>query len=127
MKYIFGEILKKKDIKNIHKSLNDINAKKMKDNESSNINSERNLELLKDISVVKKLDFKISNILGQNMDVSGEINTKEINEYIKRNKNNFKKSVEYRSPFLFSKRKKIMRNIQIVLLKTKTGDSLRQA
>ena len=103
VKYIFGEILKKKDIKNIHKSLNDINAKKMKDNESSNINSERNLELLKDISVVKKLDFKISNILGQNMDVSGEINTKEINEYIKRNKNNFKKSVEYRSPFLFSK------------------------
>ena len=87
VKNIFGEILEKKDIKNICNSLNNTIINKNK--KDTNI-KEQDLELLKDISPI-------------NINKIDKIKTspKKINEYIKKNKYHFRRSVEYNSPILF--------------------------
>ena len=117
-KNIYGEILKKKEIKNILNSLNEIDAKKNKD-ENNNKNIDIELDTLKDISSVKNLEFKSSNILQQNLDISGEVPIEGINEYMKKTKTNFKKSVEYCTPFTASNKRFsfIGKNDKISLLK----------
>ena len=118
IKNIYGEILKKKEIKNILNSLNEIDCKKNKvENNNKNINNE--LNILKDISSVKNLEFKSNNILEQNLDISGEVPTEGINEYMKKTKTNFKKSVEYCTPFTASNKRFsfIGKNDKISLLK----------
>jgi len=118
IKNIYGEILKKKNIKNIFNSLNEIDSKKNKA-ENNNKNIDMELETLKDISSIKNLEFKPNNILEQNLDISGEVPIEGINEYMKKVKTNFKKSVEYSTPFTASNKRFsfIGKNDKISLLK----------
>ena len=118
IKNIYGEILKKKEIKNILNSLNEIDTKKNK-GENNNKNIDTELDILKDISSVKNLEFKSNNILEQNLDISGEVPPEGINEYMKKSKTNFKKSVEYCTPFTASNKRFsfIGKNDKISLLK----------
>ena len=118
IKNIYGEILKKKEIKNILNSLNEIDTKKNK-GENNNKNIDTELDILKDISSVKNLEFKSNKILEQNLDISGEVPPEGINEYMKKSKTNFKKSVEYCTPFTASNKRFsfIGKNDKISLLK----------
>ena len=118
IKNIYGEILKKKEIKNILNSLNEIDGKKIK-GENTNKNIDIELDILKDISSIKNIEFKSNNILDQNLDISGEAPIEGINEYMKKTKTNFKKSVDYCTPFQ-AKNKRfsfIGKNEKISLLK----------
>ena len=123
IKNLYGEILQKKDIKNIFNKLNDINTNTHKNKKNENKQNEiKNLELLKDITSVIKMEFKISNNKIENkLEKSEEITPDKIKEYIQKNKKSFRRSVEYNSPVLFSNKNlasSIGKNDKISLVKT---------
>ena len=99
VKNIYGEILEKKDIKNICNSLNNTTINKNK--KDININKEQDLELLKDISPINIKNNDKNDKNGNNLNKDKEISPKKISEYIKKNKYHFRRSVEYNSPILF--------------------------
>ena len=113
IKNIYSQILYRKNIKSICKSLNELDNIK-----NDNKTEAKDLELIKNISSIEKLNFKINknNILDQNtnMNISQEISNDEINDYNQNKNNGMKKSVEYNSPYKFNK---LSRNEKIALIK----------
>ena len=99
VKNIYGDILEKKDIKNICNSLNNTTINKKK--KDVNINKEQDLELLKDISPINLNNNKKNDKIGNKLNENKEISPKKIDEYSKKNKYHFRRSVEYHSPKLF--------------------------
>ena len=83
-----------KNIKSICKSLNELN-----DIKNYNKGEEKDLELIKNISSIEKMNFRINK---DNSDpknnISQDFSSDELNEYIQNKKHKFKKSVEYNSP-----------------------------
>ena len=123
IKNLYGEILQKKDIKNIFNKLNNTNTNTHKNKKNENKQNEiKNFELLKDITSVIKMEFKISNNKIENkLEKSEEITPDKIKEYIQKNKKSFRRSVEYNSPVLFSNKNlasSIGKNDKISLVKT---------
>ena len=111
IKNIYSQILYRKNIKSICKSLNELD-----DIKNNNKTDEKDLELIKNISSIEKMNFKINktNTFEQNINTSQEISPYDLNEYIQNKKHNVKKSVEYKSPFEYNK---MSRNDKISLMK----------
>ena len=106
IKNIYSQILYRKNIKSICKSLNELNDIK----NNSNKNDETDLELIKNISSIEKMNFKINknNTFEQNFNLSQEIQHNNINDISKNKKNIIRKTVEYNSPLKINN--KISRN-----------------
>ena len=106
IKNIYSQILYRKNIKSICKSLNELNDIK----NNSNKNDETDLELIKNISSIEKMNFKINknNTYEQNFNLSQEIQHNNINDISKNKKNIIRKTVEYNSPLKINN--KISRN-----------------
>ena len=106
IKNIYSQILYRKNIKSICKSLNELNDIK----NNSNKNDETDLELIKNISSIEKMNFKINknNTFEQNFNLSQEIQHNNINDISKNKKNIIRKTVEYNSPLKINN--KINRN-----------------
>ena len=106
IKNIYSQILYRKNIKSICKSLNELNDIK----NNSNKNDETDLELIKNISSIEKMNFKINknNTFEQNFNLSQEIRHNNINDISKNKKNIIRKTVEYNSPLKINN--KINRN-----------------
>ena len=120
IKNIYSQILYRKNIKSICKSLSELNDIK------NNNNDDTDLELIKNISTIEKMNFKINknNTFEQNLSISQEIPNNNINDNSKNKKNLIKKAVEYNSPFKINK---IGRNEKISLNKSnKTIDAQKQ-
>ena len=120
IKNIYSQILYRKNIKSICKSLSELNEIK------NNNNDDTDLELIKNISTIEKMNFKINknNTFEQNLSISQEIPNNNINDNSKNKKNLIKKAVEYNSPFKINK---ISRNEKISLNKNnKTIDAQKQ-
>ena len=100
---MYGENLKKKDIKNICNSLNEININK----KERIINKDVDIDLLKDISSIEKNKFINNNDDKNNkkdntiQNTIEEITQEKLNEYFKKNKYHFKKLAEFNSPILY--------------------------
>ena len=111
IKNIYSQILYRKNIKNICKSLNELDEVK-----NNNKREEKDLELIKNISSIERMNFKInkSNTFEQNVNISQDIPHDDLNEYIQNRKHNIKKSVEYNSPYEYNK---VSRNDRISLTK----------
>ena len=107
IKNINGENINKRDIKNIYNSLKNMNIDINKKNDNKDKINEKTKELIKYI--------KNEN----NLDKSDEIDPLSINEYMQKNKNKFRKSMEYNSPLLFNIKKSVFipRNEQISMIK----------
>ena len=110
IKNIYSQILYRKNIKSICKSLSELNDIK------NNNNDDTDLELIKNISTIEKMNFKINknNAFEQNLSISQEIPNNNNNDNSKNKKNLIKKAVEYNSPFKINK---ISRNEKISLNK----------
>ena len=124
IKNIYSQILYRKNIKSICKSLNELNDIK----NNSNKNDETDLELIKNISSIEKMNFKINknNTFEQNFNLSQEIKHDNIND-ISKNKNNIiRKTVEYNSPIKINN--KISRNEKTasIIKKNRTIDIQKQ-
>ena len=106
IKNIYSQILYRKNIKSICKSLNELNDIK----NNSNKNDETDLELIKNISSIEKMNFKINknNTFEQNFNLSQEMQHNNINDISKNKKNIIRKTVEYNSPLKINN--KISRN-----------------
>ena len=106
IKNIYSQILYRENIKSICKSLNELNDIK----NNSNKNDETDLELIKNISSIEKMNFKINknNTFEQNFNLSQEIQHNNINDISKNKKNIIRKTVEYNSPLKINN--KISRN-----------------
>ena len=120
IKNIYSQILYRKNIKSICKSLSELNDIK------NNNNDDTDLELIKNISTIEKMNFKINknNTFEQNLSISQEIPNNNNNDNSKNKKNLIKKAVEYNSPFKINK---IGRNEKISLNKNnKTIDAQKQ-
>ena len=120
IKNIYSQILYRKNIKSICKSLSELNDIK------NNNNDDTDLELIKNISTIEKMNFKINknNAFEQNLSISQEIPNNNNNDNSKNKKNLIKKAVEYNSPFKINK---IGRNEKISLNKSnKTIDAQKQ-
>ena len=120
IKNIYSQILYRKNIKSICKSLSELNDIK------NNNNDDTDLELIKNISTIEKMNFKINknNAFEQNLSISQEIPNNNNNDNSKNKKNLIKKAVEYNSPFKINK---ISRNEKISLNKNnKTIDAQKQ-
>ena len=120
IKNIYSQILYRKNIKSICKSLSELNDIK------NNNNDDTDLELIKNISTIEKMNFKINknNAFEQNLSISQEIPNNNNNDNSKNKKNLIKKAVEYNSPFKINK---ISRNEKISLNKSnKTIDAQKQ-
>ena len=97
IKYLYGEIIKKKEIKDIYNSLNDINNNKSQKGEN-NQNENNNMELLQDISSVSKMDFKNNDSLTDNkIEKSGDMTPKKLKENAQNNKSFSRRSIDFNS------------------------------
>ena len=101
IKNIYSQILYRKNIKSICKSLNELNDIK----NNSNKNDETDLELIKNISSIEKMNFKINknNTFEQNFNLSQEIQHNNIND-ISKNKKNIIRKKAFRKIFAIFKK-----------------------
>ena len=118
IKNIYSQILYRKNIKNICKSLNELdNIKNTNSNATDNV---KDLELIKNISSIEKMSFKIdkNNLFepstNMNINISQDLPPEDINDYMQNKIHSIKKSVEYNSPYKYNK---ISRNDKISLIK----------
>ena len=103
IKNLYSQILYRKSIKSICKSLNELN-----DIKNYNKGEEKDLELIKNISSIEKMNFRINKDNSEiKNNISQEFSSDELNEYIQNKKHKFKKSVEYNSPKKINKDNKI--------------------
>ena len=97
IKYLYGENIKKNEIKDIYNSLNDINNNKSQKGEN-NQNDINNMELLQDISSVSKMDFKNNDSLTDNkIEKIGDMTPKKLKENTQNNKSNSRRSIDSNS------------------------------
>ena len=112
IKNIYSQILYRKNIKSICKSLNELN-----DIKNYEKGDEKDLELIKNISTIERMNFKINknnSTCEQNLNTSQDLSPDKLNEYIHNKTHHIKKSVEYNSPY---KSNKINRNDRISLIR----------
>ena len=100
IKNIYSQILYRKNIKNICKSLYELD-----DVKNNNKNDEKDLELIKNIASIEKMNFKINknDMFEKNINISQEITHDEFNESNPNKRNKIKKSPEYYSPYKYNK------------------------
>ena len=122
IKNIYSQILYRKNIKSICKSLNELN-----DIKNSNTSDETDLALIKNISSIEKMNFKINknNTYDQNLNISQEIGHDDFKDTSKKKRNIIKKAVEYNSPLKINQ---ISRNEKTasIIKKNKTLDIQKQ-
>ena len=122
IKNIYSQILYRKNIKSICKSLNELN-----DIKNSNTSDETDLALIKNISSIEKMNFKINknNTYDQNLNISQEIGHDDFKDTFKNKRNIIKKTVEYNSPLKINQ---ISRNEKTasIIKKNKTIDVQKQ-
>ena len=124
IKNIYSQILYRKNIKSICKSLNELNDIK----NNSNKNDETDLELIKNISSIEKMNFKINknNTFEQNFNLSQEIQHNNINDISKNKKNIIRKTVEYNSPLKINNKMSRNEKSSSIIKKYRTIDIQKQ-
>ena len=94
IKNLYSQILYKKSIKSISKSLNELNDVKNYDK-----GEEKDLELIKNISSIEKISFKNNKDNSEpKNNISHEFSSDDLNEYIHNKKYKTKRLSEYNSP-----------------------------